>query len=215
MEPVGRQVARLRLGDAGDRRQRHGRRSSARCRRARARAGKPQAIVLRTLPGKGVPTLEKREKAHFVRVDPGEWDELDRRARAKRRRPWLSAARTLAMGQDEATGTSAAPASKRRSGRRWSRLGARAAGDRRADRRPRQVHRHPAVPRRVSRPLLQCRHGRAEPRRRRRRPGADRARSPFATTYGVFATRRAYDFIAIACAHSARQREDLRRPARA
>src|SRR6187549_1150348 len=25
---------------------------------------------------------------------------------------------------------------------------------------------------------------------------------PFATTYGVFATRRAYDFIAIACAHS-------------
>ena len=26
---------------------------------------------------------------------------------------------------------------------------------------------------------------------------------PFVTTYGVFATRRAYDFIAIACAHSA------------
>jgi transketolase len=26
---------------------------------------------------------------------------------------------------------------------------------------------------------------------------------PFATTYGVFATRRAYDFIAVACAHSA------------
>ena len=49
-------------------------------------------------------------------------------------------------------------------------LGADAAGHRRADRRPRQVHRHPAVPRRLSRPLLQCRHGRAEPRRRRRRP---------------------------------------------
>ncbi|HZP19870.1 MAG TPA: transketolase [Bauldia sp.] len=43
---------------------------------ARARAGKPKAIVLRTLPGKGVPTLETREKAHFVRVDPGEWDSL-------------------------------------------------------------------------------------------------------------------------------------------
>src|SRR6476660_5002046 len=28
-------------------------------------------------------------------------------------------------------------------------------------------------------------------------------RIPFATTYGVFATRRAYDFIAIAVAHSA------------
>ena len=52
---------------------------------ARARNGdRPKAIVLRTLPGKGVPTLERREKAHFVRVDPGEWDdlaaELDREA---------------------------------------------------------------------------------------------------------------------------------------
>jgi transketolase len=43
---------------------------------ARAASGHPKAIVLRTLPGKGVPTLEKREKAHFVRVDPGEWDDL-------------------------------------------------------------------------------------------------------------------------------------------
>jgi transketolase len=43
---------------------------------ARAHGGRPNAIVLRTLPGKGVPTLEKREKAHFVRVDPGEWDDL-------------------------------------------------------------------------------------------------------------------------------------------
>jgi transketolase len=44
--------------------------------RARARAGKPHAIVLRTLPGSGVPTLEAREKAHFIRVDPHEWDAL-------------------------------------------------------------------------------------------------------------------------------------------
>jgi transketolase len=36
----------------------------------------PCAIVLRTLPGKGVPTLETREKAHFIRVEPGEWDAL-------------------------------------------------------------------------------------------------------------------------------------------
>jgi transketolase len=43
---------------------------------ARALNGRPHAIVLRTKPGKGVPTLEKREKAHFVRVDPGEWDAL-------------------------------------------------------------------------------------------------------------------------------------------
>ncbi len=36
----------------------------------------PCAIVLRTVPGKGVPSLETREKAHFIRVDPGEWDAL-------------------------------------------------------------------------------------------------------------------------------------------
>ena len=38
--------------------------------------GRPKAIVLRTLPGKGIPTLETREKAHFVRVDADEWDQL-------------------------------------------------------------------------------------------------------------------------------------------
>ncbi|MCX5494058.1 transketolase [Kaistia dalseonensis] len=43
---------------------------------ARATDGRPHAIILRTLPGKGVPTLEKREKAHFVRVDAGEWQAL-------------------------------------------------------------------------------------------------------------------------------------------
>ncbi len=45
-------------------------------RAARAKTGKPKAIVLRTLPGKGVATLETREKAHFARIDPGEWDAL-------------------------------------------------------------------------------------------------------------------------------------------
>ncbi len=43
---------------------------------ARELRGKPHAIVLRTLPGKGSSTLERREKAHFVRVEPGEWDLL-------------------------------------------------------------------------------------------------------------------------------------------
>jgi transketolase len=43
---------------------------------ARVPADRPHAIVLRTLPGKGVPTLERREKAHFIRVDPNEWDDL-------------------------------------------------------------------------------------------------------------------------------------------
>ena len=45
---------------------------------ARQKNGRPKAIILRTLPGKGVPTLETREKAHFVRVDPGEWDQFDK-----------------------------------------------------------------------------------------------------------------------------------------
>lgn len=44
--------------------------------RAREVGGRPHAIVLRTLPGRGVPTLERRDKAHFVRVDPDEWDKL-------------------------------------------------------------------------------------------------------------------------------------------
>jgi transketolase len=48
----------------------------------RQRSGKPHAIVLRTRPGFGIPTLMGREKAHFIRVDAGEWDalsaELDR-----------------------------------------------------------------------------------------------------------------------------------------
>ncbi len=43
---------------------------------ARERVARPHAIVLRTRPGKGVPTLEQREKAHFVRVEPDEWDAL-------------------------------------------------------------------------------------------------------------------------------------------
>jgi transketolase len=44
--------------------------------RARSPSKSPKAIVLRTVPGKGVPTLERREKAHFIRVDPNEWDSL-------------------------------------------------------------------------------------------------------------------------------------------
>ena len=42
----------------------------------RNRDSKPKAIVMRTTPGFGVPTLMKRERAHFVRVDNSEWDAL-------------------------------------------------------------------------------------------------------------------------------------------
>jgi transketolase len=43
---------------------------------ARRNEGRPHAIVLRTRPGHDVPTLETREKSHFVRVDTDEWDQL-------------------------------------------------------------------------------------------------------------------------------------------
>ena len=43
---------------------------------------KPRVILFDTLMGKGVPFLERREKNHFIRVDPPEWqqalDVLDR-----------------------------------------------------------------------------------------------------------------------------------------
>ncbi|MGC2400495.1 MAG: transketolase [Acidobacteriaceae bacterium] len=40
---------------------------------ARNVAGKPHAIVLDTLMGKGVRAFEEREKNHFIRVEPNEW----------------------------------------------------------------------------------------------------------------------------------------------
>ena len=44
--------------------------------RLREENGRPKAIILRTTPGKGIPTLERRERAHFVRVDQDEWTKL-------------------------------------------------------------------------------------------------------------------------------------------
>jgi transketolase len=41
---------------------------------ARERNSKPKAIVLRTLPGKGVPRIETSEKSHFFRIDVAQWD---------------------------------------------------------------------------------------------------------------------------------------------
>jgi transketolase len=45
---------------------------------ARLRNGRPKAIVLRTMPGKGIPSLERRERAHFVRLEDSEWDRFAR-----------------------------------------------------------------------------------------------------------------------------------------
>ena len=38
-------------------------------------ANQPRVILLDTLMGKGVPFLEQREKNHFIRVDPPEWQQ--------------------------------------------------------------------------------------------------------------------------------------------
>ena len=35
----------------------------------------PRVILFDTLMGKGVPFLEAREKNHFIRVDPPEWQQ--------------------------------------------------------------------------------------------------------------------------------------------
>lgn len=39
------------------------------------REPKPRVILFDTLMGKGVPFLESREKNHFIRVDPPEWQQ--------------------------------------------------------------------------------------------------------------------------------------------
>jgi transketolase len=44
--------------------------------KCRSRNGKPKAIVLRTLPGKGVKRIETSEKSHFFRVDVSQWDSI-------------------------------------------------------------------------------------------------------------------------------------------
>jgi transketolase len=53
---------------------------------ARNANGRPKAIVLRTLPGKGVPRIETSERSHFFRVDVSQWnsiiDEFEQRAGA-------------------------------------------------------------------------------------------------------------------------------------
>lgn len=39
------------------------------------KAARPRVILFDTLMGKGVPFLEQREKNHFIRVDPPEWQQ--------------------------------------------------------------------------------------------------------------------------------------------
>jgi len=45
---------------------------------AHVRAGKPKAVIMRTTPGKGIRRVELRDRAHFVRIDAQEWDDVAR-----------------------------------------------------------------------------------------------------------------------------------------
>ena len=40
--------------------------------------GRPHVIILDTLMGKGVPLFARREKNHFIRVEPADWAEARR-----------------------------------------------------------------------------------------------------------------------------------------
>jgi transketolase len=44
--------------------------------KCRAKDGTPKAIVLRTTPGSGVPTIMSRPRGHFIRVADEEWSEF-------------------------------------------------------------------------------------------------------------------------------------------
>ncbi len=73
IEPVADKFDRLRLRHLRDQRQRHGRPRRCAGKLPREQNGKPKAIVLRTTPGFGVPTIWHRPRAHFVRVGDDEW----------------------------------------------------------------------------------------------------------------------------------------------
>ena len=50
---------------------------------ARGKSGKPHAIIARTVPGKGVPSIERCEKAHFLNVAHIDWDHALRELEAQ------------------------------------------------------------------------------------------------------------------------------------
>ncbi|MDP1878279.1 MAG: transketolase [Actinomycetota bacterium] len=51
---------------------------------ARATDGRPKAIVMRTTPGFGIPSLMRRERAHFVRIPDDEWQVMRQELEAGR-----------------------------------------------------------------------------------------------------------------------------------
>ena len=69
-------VRGVRLARAARRRQRHRRPGRGLRRRARPTPSrKPRMIICDTQMAKGVPFLEQRERNHFLRVEPHEWQQ--------------------------------------------------------------------------------------------------------------------------------------------
>ena len=169
---------------------------------ARRRAAGPKAIVLRTLPGKGVPTLEQPREGAFRPRRSRRVGRARGRAGARSAAPWLSAAAPWRWAR-----------TRRPSGGRAVRRSAVRPRARRA-RRDRARRSSGSPPTSANTPTS-CRSATPSPTAsstsawpsRTSSPSPPGSRAPgriaYCTTYGVFATRRAYDFIAIACAHSA------------
>jgi transketolase len=165
---------------------------------------KPRVILFDTLMGKGVPFLEQREKNHFIRVDPPEWQQALRcwTQNATRRSHGMS----TTVDREEAAPDHLGHDRLHRE-RRAAREGrAVRQGPGRATRPSRpevvgltadlaKVHRPAPVRAGLPRTLL-IQMGMAEQLLMGAAGGmAKEGLVPFATTYAVFGTRRAYDFI--------------------
>lgn len=50
---------------------------------AAQKEGKPKVVVMRTQPGSGITRIEQRDRAHFVRIDADEWDDVARELEAE------------------------------------------------------------------------------------------------------------------------------------
>jgi transketolase len=195
----------LRLARAARERQRPARRGQAFDTARALKEPKPRVILFDTLMGKGVPFLEQREKNHFIRVDPPEWQQaleiLDQNqptahpkepgmnSAVAEKKPRLTTSAMIASIASEGQRVKAAPFGKALVEYAASRP--RSGGP---DRGPGEVHRPASV--RAGLPDRFFQMGMAEQLLMGAAGGmAKEGLVPFATTYAVFGTRRAYDFI--------------------
>jgi hypothetical protein len=188
-------------------------------RRGRAlRGAKPRVILFDTLMGKGVPFLEQREKNHFIRVDPPEWQQAIRIPRRisrpkesphehhrREKKPRLT---TSAMIASIARRRAARQGRALRQGAR--RTGATRARSRRPDGRPRRSTPTCTCSRRPIPSASSRWDGRAAADGR---AGglAKEGLVPFATDLCVFGTRRAYDFMPPGHRRGKPERQDVLR----